>query len=170
MLKNIADNFDGILEKMSKRTKEIIAVVFFIVVLVIVFAVFASSSTDEKEKLYGTWQNTAGQNEVYEFAPNGAVVLSNDKVNFSGKYTADNEKLHVQLADREADCTYYFEDGFLYITNENGKKSRLKRVDDDIVIHTVSGSEASGTESEPEGVLHPETESGDTNSEQITEE
>lgn len=39
MLKNIADNFDGILEKMSKRTKEIIAVVFFIVVLVIVFAV-----------------------------------------------------------------------------------------------------------------------------------
>ena len=134
-----------ILKNMGNKTRSILSIAVAAVVLIIIFAVVLATSTDKTEQIYGVWKNTAGESEIYEFSPNGAVVLSNDKVNFSGKYTIDDEKIYVQLADREAECTYYFENDKLYIINEKGEKSCLEKVDNDKIIDTVSSTESSSS-------------------------
>ncbi|MBQ6569127.1 MAG: hypothetical protein IJL87_02600 [Clostridia bacterium] len=137
--------YDG--EGMSEKGKNILALCVAAAILIAIFIFVPGFASDDAEKLYGTWERTDGVYQVYEFSTNGAVVLSNETVNFSGKYTVNGNKLHVQLADREADCTFSFDGDILVIVNEKGEESRLKKVDrEGIDFESEAQSEIQSTE------------------------
>jgi len=119
---------------LSEKSKNLIAIGMVAIIIILIFIFVPTLATDDAEKLYGTWVRTDGAYEIYEFSPNGSVVLSNETVNFSGKYSVKGDVLHVQLADRVADCTFYFEGDILVIVNQSGEQSRLEKVTDPSVI------------------------------------
>lgn len=119
---------------LNEKSKNLIAFGMVAIIMILIFIFVPTLASDDAEKLYGTWARTDGAYEIYEFSPNGSVVLSNETVNFSGKYSVNGDKLHVQLADREADCTFYFDGDILVIVNQSGEQSRLEKVTDPSVI------------------------------------
>lgn len=129
-------------EKLGEKGKNIIALGAAALLLVIIFIFVPGLANDDAGKLYGTWERIDGTYQTYEFSTNGALVLSDDKVNFSGKYSVEGNMLHVQLADRVADCTFYFDGDILVIVNEAGEESRLKKKDDNVIKPEPQESQA----------------------------
>ncbi len=97
-------------------------------ILLIAVFLFTLSACGAKgtRQLYGTWHSiTSDSGTSVTFKSSGAVILSVGNFSLSGKYTAENGVIIMNLTDDEGDMyqmtmNYYIDDKKLYLENENG--------------------------------------------------
>ncbi len=97
-------------------------------VLLIAVCLFTLSACGAKgtRELYGTWHSiTSDSGTSVTFKSSGTVILTVGTFSVSGRYSAENGVIIMNLSDDEGDMyqitmNYYIDEKKLYLENENG--------------------------------------------------
>ncbi len=100
--------------------------VALLMIAVCIFSLSACGNNAKNRELYGTWNSVSGDSgTAVTFKSSGAVNLSVGTFSISGKYTAENGTIIMNLTDSGGDMyqitmNYYIDGKKLYLENENG--------------------------------------------------
>lgn len=112
-------------KKFNNKKIFIIAASSVVFVFLIILATLLFSHSND---IVGVWFDIDDPGYTYEFAKNGAILISNEGLNYSGKYTINGDTLEMQFADKTSTCIFSVNrDGTLSITNESGETSTLQK-------------------------------------------